>query len=853
MKRFIISILAVLAAVTEMSAGEPERLYLTGEWQFRQAGEQEWHRATVPGCVHTDLMASGQIDDPFWSRNEKSLQWIGEKDWEYRKTFVYSGCIGNADKVWLVMEGVDTYASVSINGLPVVCTGNMFRTWEVDVTDIVRTGENEIHVRFESVFKKDMPKYLASPYRLQAWPNNDQSDIWLSLYARKAGYHYGWDWGPRLITAGLWKPVYLEKRDEWTLEDVQIKTLALDKVSHRSGKAAKASMEALVDIRSDIAVEGMLTILMDGRKVYGARRTVQKGRNRLSCGFTLKNTDLWWSNGLGKPEMSCFEITFATADDMATISEKAGIRTVEIIREDDRWGKSLSVRLNGTDVFCKGANWIPIDNFPGRADRSRYSRLVGDAAKANMNMLRVWGGGLYECEDFYESCDSLGIMVWQDMTFACGMFPSDSSYLENVAAEIRDNIRRLRNHPSIVLWCGNNENEISYFEWGWKRTLTEEQQKEYEEGMEELFHHTIPEAIREVDDTRYYHPTSPSTGYNGIPYSMGNAHFWSVWKGGWIEEYLKPKNIARFMSEYGFISYPDMHSIRKFIPEWGMRTDSPEILAHHRAYDDVTRDPEFSNKMISRYLERYAWIPEGFEDFVHMTQWFQAEAIKVAIEAHRRAKPYCMGTLFWQINDCWPSISWSSIDYYGHWKALHHYARKAYAPVIASPYSDEDGNIRIKVISDLHESFEGRIEAYTMNLDGSVIRKDGKDITLEADGCEDILTMDSGLLEGNRMLYVRLYSDNTCIGDNIYFRRFPNDYDYEVPSISKEITVTDDGYVIELSSDTLVRGLYLYTDNENDIFEDNYMDLIPGFSRTVHVESDTPESEFITTLKFHTL
>jgi beta-mannosidase len=301
----------------------------------------------VPGCVHTDLLAHKAIEDPFYGRNEKSLQWIGEKDWEYRKTFyINENVVSAVSNVWLVLEGVDTYATVSVNGLPVVETDNMFRTYRADLKNVLRKGENEISVSFESVFKRDFPKYLDAPYKLQAWPNNDQSDIWLSLYARKAGYNYGWDWGPRLITTGLWKPVYIEIWKDWKIESVQLKTLALEGVSVKSGKAVKARMQADVYIESDIDTPAEIAILCDGKKVHKEKVQIVKGDNQIPCNFTVRNPELWWSNGLGKATLHDFEIEVETDGSKSSFTEKTGIRTSEIIREDDQWGRSLSVRLN---------------------------------------------------------------------------------------------------------------------------------------------------------------------------------------------------------------------------------------------------------------------------------------------------------------------------------------------------------------------------------------------------------------------------------------------------------------------------------------------------------------------------
>ena len=835
------------------SAQESGRIDLCGEWDFRQSGSEHWIRASVPGCVHTDLMSAGLIDDPFYGRNEKSIQWIGEKDWEYRKTFTISEADLLVSNMWVVLEGVDTYADISVNGLPVGTTDNMFRTWRFDISDKLKVGDNQLTIRFESVFRHDMPRYLDAPYRLMAWPNNDQSDIWLSLYARKAGYHYGWDWGPRLITAGLHGSVYVESWNDWKIQSVFFKTLSLDKPSARTGKARTADLQADIEVLSDMECDAFITISRGSQKVCGEKVVLKKGLNSYELPFTIRNPHLWWSNGLGKAHMEEFTVRVDACGNTASLTDDIGIRTAEVIREDDDQGRKMTVRLNGYDVFCKGANWIPIDNFPHMRERRDYAYLLESAALSNMNMIRVWGGGLYESEDFYELCDSLGIMVWQDMAFACGMFPSDSTYLSNVKEEIKDNVRRLRNHPSLVLWCGNNENEISYFEWGWNRTLTHDQRIDYETGLKKLFYDVIPSTVDAEDGTRYYHPTSPVTGHSGVPYSMGDAHMWSVWKGGWVEEYLKPHNIARFMSEYGFISYPDMFSMKKFIPEWDMYTGSPSMLAHHRAYDDTTRDPNYSDNTICRYMNRYAWVPEKFEDYVYMTQWFQAEAVKVAMEAHRRAKPYCMGTLFWQLNDCWPVVSWSSIDYYGRWKALQYYSRRAYAPVLVSPYLAEDGTVSVKVVSDRIEEFNGTLETYVMGFDGNIIKRTDVRCYVNAEGTKDVFRIESHELDGDTFLYVRLVEGNTIVSENIFFNRYPDAYERLRPNISIEAVKTDDGIEMILSTDKLARCLYLYTDNENDCFEDNYIDLIPGFSRRIFVKTDKDIEKFNTIINYQTL
>lgn len=797
-------------------------LGLDGAWEYRSSVESEWHTGSVPGCVHLDLMNEGLIPDPFYDRNEKLVQWVGEKDWTYRKTFVVGGDVLYGNHQTLVLEGVDTYAKVFLNGEQIAECDNMFRTWRIDVKDKLVPGENTIEVTFESVFRHDMPKYLSAPYKLQAWPNNDQSDIWLSLYARKAGYNYGWDWGPRLITAGLWKSVYIESWSDLVIRPSQVKTLDVSNPS-------KAEMSAVVEFESDM--EGDAVVELSSSKSRLARKKIyaEKGLNRVTLDFVMRNPDLWWPNGLGEHPLYEFDLTVKCGSKVAAGMEISGIRTMEVVRGEDEYGCEMAVRVNGKKVFCKGANYIPSDNFPSRVTAEWYDSLVGSAEKANMNMLRVWGGGIYESDDFLSACDRHGIMVWHDMMFACGMFPADEKYLESVGHEIRDNVRRMRNHPSVALWCGNNENEISYYEWGWNRTLTEEQRASYEKELNHLFRGYIPECISEVDDTRYYHPGSPNTGYNGIGYNMGDAHYWGVWKGAWVEEYLKPEHIARFMSEYGFQSYPCSETIKEYIPESGRKVGSPSMLAHQKAHDDVTRDPNFGDRMIIKYMEHYYKKPDSFEDFVYLSQYQQAEAIKIAIEAHRRAKPYCMGTLFWQINDCWPVASWSSIDYQGRWKALQYYAARAYSEVIVSPYREDTGKIAVKVVSDRTSGFDAVLEVRVVSMDGRILYRNDSKIRVPADG--SVLSYVPEMPEHDCVLYVRLLEKGHLISDNWWISDLPNTYSYRQARPSFRVVSSDsDRMTLRIESDVVICGLHISSSKGVDLdLEDDYVTIIPGY------------------------
>lgn len=838
---------ALLIGASAALPASADRMELHDGWQFRQAGTSEWMPATVPGTVHIDLMKLGKIKDPFFGVNEKSLQWIGEKDWEYVKDFNVDDALLAASNVDLVMEGVDTYADVYVNDKKILSPDNMFRTWRVDVKPYLQKGKNNIRVAFRSVFREDMPKYLDAPFKLEAWPNNDQSDIPLSLYARKAGYNYGWDWGPRLITTGLWRPVYLESNDGLRIEGAQIATGRL--------KGNSAEMNALCEVVAYGDKEAKVSVSGAGANVVRTV-TLHKGLNRIEIPFTVKNPRLWWTNGLGAQPLYDFDVTVIAADAKAAKKVTTGIRTVEVIRDKDADGHKMTVRLNGKDVFMKGADWIPLDNFPTRAGKREYAMLLDAAKEANMNMIRVWGGGIYENDDFYNLCDRNGLLVWQDIMFACGMFPADDHYLNSVAAEVRDNVRRLRNHPSVALWCGNNENEISWYEWGWKNRFSPEVQKVYESNLKKLFYDVVPGAIGEVDATRYYHPSSPVTGYNGIPYGEGDAHFWWVWKGGWIEEYLKPENIARFMSEYGFQSYPDMKTVKSFTNEWDRDISSEVMLAHQRAKNDQTRDPNFGNDMMKMYMSRYFMVPENLEDFIYMSQIMQAEAVKTAVEAHRRSKPYCMGTLYWQINDCWPVASWSSIDYYGRKKALHYTARDAYREMMVSPWQN-GGETGFKVISDRQTPVKGTLTVKAMTLDGKEISSFSSPFTVPANGCIDAAMIpDADLYKGtaqDKAVVVASIAENGKeLASNIWYPVYSNRYDYPEAKPEFDIAPVTGGVELTVSSPVLTRGLYLYTDDQKDNseFDDNFFTLLPGEKKTVKVTTSLSPETFRNQLRY---
>ncbi|MFH0989525.1 MAG: glycoside hydrolase family 2 protein [bacterium] len=660
----VLTLLAVSMMIVQLSASNGDRsmnMNLHTQWRFKQEGTDRWYSAAVPGCVHTDLMQNGLIPDPFVGTNERDLQWIGEKNWIYETTFGIPAAFLRQDHVELIFEGLDTYADVTLNDNTILHATNMFRTWRIECKSLLREGQNRLAIRFKNVFDENLPKHRSAPFELQAFDNNDQAEAKISMHSRKAQFHYGWDWGPRLITCGVWRPVALQAWSGFKLNHVH--------VQQQNVTEAGADILSVIAIDSDRPREVSILMTMDDLQLVTQRVKLQQGKNVIPLTGHLANPKLWWTNGLGAQYLYSYRLIVKDDSELSDeYTTSIGIRSLEIVREKDTHGRSMYVKLNGVPVFMKGANYIPQDNFQNRVTRDRCEHIVRSAAEANMNMLRVWGGGIYEDDQFYEFCDRYGLLVWQEMIFACAMYPADGDFLENVRQEVIDNVTRIRNHPCIALYCGNNENEAAWFQWGWKQKYDTRTQEIFERNAERLFYEVIPSALREADSTRYYHPTSPIAGIKNTPYSEGDIHYWGVWHGKEPFENFT-SNIARFVSEYGFQSYPELSTVSKFARPEDRQLHSDVMLSHQRCMADARRDKEYGNRLIQTYMDRWYRTPKDFESYLYVSQVLQAEGVQVALEAHRRAMPFCMGSLYWQIDDCWPVASWSSIDYYGRW---HH-------------------------------------------------------------------------------------------------------------------------------------------------------------------------------------
>ena len=807
-------------------------------WKFRQARLTNWYPATVPGVVHTDLLQNKIIEDPFFRLNERGLQWIDKEDWVYETCFTLAADMMRKENMELVFEGLDTYADVYLNDECILKADNMFRCWSIPVRQYIREENNILKVYFHSPVKIDVPKWDALPYQYPA--SNDQSENGglfnkkISIFARKAGYHYGWDWGPRLVTSGIWRPVYIRAWSDLRINDVFIE--------QKEVGAGRAVIAGHVELDADKDMNGVLVTITDevtGRVLGEWQADLKRGTNRVTVDFVLHKPKLWWSNGLGEPFLYRFRTDIIAGGELLdSKTERVGIRSLKVVHQPDKDGHTFYIELNGRPVFAKGANYIPSDNFLPRVTPENYKRTILDAAGVNMNMLRVWGGGIYENDVFYDLCDEHGIMIWQDFMFACSMYPAEGALLDNIHQEAVDNVKRLRNHACIALWCGNNECQDAWLGWGWKREI-ERQNKEYADKIwaqyRQQYHVTLPGVVREYAPGTFYWPSSPFAFEGEMSGTTdGDRHYWSVWHGkAPISDYDSEK--SRFFSEYGFQSFPEFDSVKRYAPypeDWDIRS---EVMMSHQ------RGGDHANGLIETYLLNEYKKPRDFRAFLYMNHVLQGDAIKTAIESHRRQMPYNMGTLFWQHNDCWPVASWASRDYYGRWKAQHYYTRKAYDDILISPVV-EGGDLKVYAVSDRLENTSGRLQLQVCQFDGTVVHHWDKSVGISGNDSRVCFSAPlAKLLEGadRGTVYVRVdytdksgrvYHNNYCLGKQ-------KDMDYPKVDLQTEVHSIEGGYEVMVSSDKFARAVCLSVADNESVYSDNYFDVQPKSSVQVQVRT----------------
>lgn len=628
-------------------------------WEFAEEGSKEWKSATVPGTVHTDLLAHGDIQDPFRGTGEQDAAWVSERNWTYRCQPFRFKKRKTDEHVLLQFEGLDTYAKVFLNDSLILWTNNAFRSWEVEVRDLLKSKGNVLEIRFSSptTMGETLSQFYAHPL-----PGDP-----LRAVTRKPQYHYGWDWGPALPSMGITGNIQLISYEDFRVKRSRIQVVEVsDSVAQLRGQ---------FEVESDSPLLITCTIKSESNR-SSHEFQVEPGIQVLELPFIITHPQRWWPNGLGEQKLYPLEVTFSNGIETDHSTPRIGIRTVELDTLKDRRGSRFMFRVNGVPVFAKGANYIPQDVFLNGSNPATYRRLIRDCKAANFNMLRVWGGGIYERDIFYDLCDEAGILVWQDFMFACAMYPGDEGFTANVTEEAVEHIWRLESHPCMALWCGNNENSEGWHRWGWQSGLSEDDREAVWDAYQTIFKETLPQLVAEHSLLPYWE-SSPSLGRGDERFStLGDAHDWTVWHDAAPFERFE-EVVPRFMSEFGFQSYPSKRALNFMIDSGLVSRAHPQVQLHQKHLR--------GESLIEEYMRRdFGMVPDSLEDFIYLSQVQQARGIAMGIRAQRRKMPYCMGSLYWQLNDCWPAISWSSIDYTGRWKALHHEAKRAFEPFLVS-------------------------------------------------------------------------------------------------------------------------------------------------------------------------
>ena len=756
---------------------------LAGEWALSDDSGQYACAISLPTDGITALHDAGLIPDPYWGRNEYDLRWIAERDWVAERTID----LAETD-VELVLSGVDTIVEVRVNGTHIFTCDNAFRTWRISLGEVAKVGENIISLTFKNSIAHAAALQAKQPFYLPYQEGNNPIPNVNLL--RKPQCDYGWDWNIALAPFG----VYGEMRVEVA------KTPRIDSILvHQTHDAGAVTLTIDTQLSH---YEGEVTVSIAGQTTYA-----QCMDGICSASVRIENPDLWWPAGQGAQPL--YDLTVRAGD--VTATRKIGLRQIDLVTEKDAAGLGFKFRVNGRDVFAKGANWIPADALAGRITPAKTRDLLQSAVDANMNMIRVWGGGRYEADWFYDLCDELGLMVWQDFMFSCNIYPSDEAYLENVRAEAVENVQRLQHHASLALWCGDNEliGALTWFE------ETRKDRDRYLVNYDRL-NRTLEQALKSVDPGANWWPSSPSPGpldFNDAWHQdgSGDMHFWSVWHEGRDFDHYRDVS-PRFCSEFGFQSYPSMNTVRAFAAPEDHNIAAPVLEAHQKNAGGNARIAE-------TMFRTFRW-PTKFDDFVYLSQVQQGIAIKTAVTHWRSLKPHCMGTLYWQLNDTWPVCSWASLNHGGDWKLLHHMARDFFAPVLVTAVPQGD-RIVLRGVNDAPDPCDISLQISAVSLSGA-LRSIGKVTGRIGEVAVDLFDLAKGDLAPDELLHFAWQAGEDG-GSDVYAPRPFKSYDLK-PS---GLTAQTDGNRITLRSDALALFVAAEADQPGR-FDRNAFHLLPG-------------------------
>jgi beta-mannosidase len=800
----------------------------SSSWQFRDATRRSpWRTAVVPGCVHTDLRRHALVPDPFWGTNETALQWIEERDWEYRTTFDISGAVLAEETIEIVADGLDTVATVTLNGHEIGRSENMFVAHRWNVKELLRPRRNELVVRFERAME-----YIRT-HRLEHRPKEFNDPVGRSAVIRKQQCQFGWDWGPRFVTAGIWRDLRIEGWSGNRLGSVRL-------TQHHGKDAVTLTLEPeLARPEPNVTCQWQLS-LNDAVVATGSGAEI-----------AVPEPQLWWPNGHGAQPLYELAVTVLSEHGVTigTWKRRIGLRTIVLDRHADQWGESFQFVVNGRPIFAKGANWIPAHSFVADLTRERYVRDLRSAVAAHMNMVRVWGGGIYESEDFYDLCDELGLMVWQDFMFACTIYPGDAAFVASVRDEAGQQVRRLRHRACLALWCGNNEIEQLNAE-----LLADPQRRR---DYNALFHEALPDAVARFDNITPYWPSSQFRGDGDNTHAAGekrgDTHYWDVWHARHpVKDYEKWN--FRFVSEFGMQSYSSPATNATFCPPASSNVFGPEMENHQKN--------RAGNQIILDYVSRRYRFPKSQDDLIYLSQLNQAHCMQTGVEHYRRLMPRCMGALYWQLNDCWPVASWSSIEFTGRWKALHYLARRFLAPALVTAHVPGDettiiGNyrrstvdeVRIFTVYDAPTAAKGMVRWEVRHLDGSSILSGRKAVRLRygESVCQHTLALAKVLAKHDRdeiCVRIGLDIDGERVSEETVFLSPPRFLALPKAETAVEIKIAKNGdALLGFRSPTFQHRFAFDLAGLEYEASDNFFELYPRERKTVRVKLTRPVTE----------
>ncbi|MDY5025591.1 MAG: glycoside hydrolase family 2 protein [Oliverpabstia sp.] len=794
---------------------------MTTGWKMHQVGENSWFPASVPGTVYTDLLENGQMEDPFWKDNENKALALMEKDYEYETVFQCDE-LRKSKKVWLRFEGLDTIADVYVNEKHVGNAENMHRIWEYDVTDVLTDGDNTLRVYFHSPLQYIKEAYAKQPTR----GSEDAMDGFVHI--RKAHCMFGWDWGAHLPDAGIFRPVYLMGMEEGRIDSVRI---------HQIHEEGKVSLEFSVlrnpaeDLKKEIPCGG------DDGFTYNVQVTAPDGTAVTAVdspkNVEIANPQLWWPNGIGEQPLYEVSVTlYKDGKEVDVWTRKIGLRTMTMHLEPDEWGISFAHQVNGKDIFAMGADYIPEDHLLGRVNPGTTRKLLEQCKAANFNAVRVWGGGYYPEDWFYDICDELGLMVWQDFMFACAVYDLTPEFEANIRAEFVDNIKRLRHHASLGLWCGNNEMEQFVSEGNWVSKPSEVRDYLF------MYERVIPEVLKQYDPDTFYWPASPSSGGSfddPRDPNRGDVHYWDVWHGN--KPFSDYRNyFFRYASEFGFQSFPSMKTIETISDDPADWNIFSYIMEKHQ------RNAGANGKILN-YLQQTYRYPTQFPVLLYASQMLQAEAIKYGVEHFRRNRGRCMGAIYWQLNDCWPVASWASIDYWGRWKALHYYAKRFFAPVMVSceeqgwmtaaadmnrEHFEFEKSIRLNVTNETLNDKKVTVKWALRNADSSVVRQEETQVAVPAFSSVWLDKVEFPEVDYfSQYVSYEAWEEGKCISEGTVIFSYPKYFRYLDPKLSYRV----EGDEIIVTAEAYAKGVEILNENEDLILSDNYFDMNAGEKR----------------------